>query len=148
MSELPVQPIEDVPVDLSMPREEAQALLLAVDALRPLLERVRAEPEPEPEPEPAPAPVAMLMVPDHEDALRRATWLARESLREARTALDERRPSRRHDPRPPDRPPHVGRRRLLAPPPSGQPTQRGIAPAAREPCHPGEPRRRRRGDPR
>ena len=93
MSELPVQPIEDVPVDLSMPREEAQALLLAVDALRPLLERVRAEIAPEPEPEPAPAPVAMLVVPDHEDALRRATWLARESLREARTALDERRPT-------------------------------------------------------
>ena len=95
MSELPVQPIEDVPVDLSLPREEAEALLLAVDALRPLLERVRAEiaPEPEPEPEPAPAPVATLVVPDHEDALRRATWLARESLREARSALDERRPT-------------------------------------------------------
>jgi len=93
MSELPVQPIEDVPVDLSMPREEAQALLLAVDALRPLLERVRAEIAPEPEPEPASAPVATLVLPDHEDALRRATWLARESLREARTALDERRPT-------------------------------------------------------
>src|SRR6476469_3429416 len=93
MSELPVQPIEDVPVDLSMPREEAQALLLAVDARRPLLERVRAEIAPEPEPEPAPAPVAMLMVPDHEDALRRATWLARESLRAARTALDARTPT-------------------------------------------------------
>jgi hypothetical protein len=93
MSELPVQPIEDVAVDLSLPREEAEALLLAVDALRPLLERVRAEIAPEPEPEPAPAPVATLAVPDHEDALRRATWLARESLREARTALDERRPT-------------------------------------------------------
>jgi hypothetical protein len=93
MSELPVQPIENVPVDLSMPREEAEALLLAVDALRPLLERVRAEIAPEPEPEPAPTPVATLAVPDHEDALRRATWLARESLREARTALDERRPT-------------------------------------------------------
>lgn len=93
MSELPVQPIEDVPVDLSMPREEAEALLLAVDALRPLLERVRAEIAPEPEPEPASAPVATLVVPDDDDALRRATWLARESLREARTALDERRPT-------------------------------------------------------
>jgi hypothetical protein len=93
MSELPVQPIEDVPVDLSMPREEVEALLLAVDALRPVLERVRAEIAPEPEPEPAPAPVAMLVVPDHEDALRRATWLARDSLREARSALDERRPT-------------------------------------------------------
>jgi len=76
-----------------MPREEAEALLLAVDALRPLLERVRAEIAPEPEPEPAPAPVATLVVPDHEDALRRATWLARDSLREARSALDERRPT-------------------------------------------------------
>ena len=93
MSELPVQPIEDIPVDLTLPRAEAEALLLAVDALRPLLERVRAEIAPEPEPEPAPAPVATLVVPDHEDALRRATWLARESLREARTALDERRPT-------------------------------------------------------
>ena len=76
-----------------MPREEAEALLLAVVALRPLLERVRGEIAPEPDPAPAPAPVAMLVVPDHEDALRRATWLARESLREARTALDERRPT-------------------------------------------------------
>ena len=185
MSELPVQPIEDVPVDLSMPREEAEALLLAVDALRPLLERVRAEIAPEPEPEPASAPVATLVVPDHEDALRRATWLARESLREARTALDERRPTRRaaagvagggaplrrigrepapdgpgpaqrqrltavyprrhrrrarrHHPRPADGPPHVGRRGLLAPSPSGQPPHRRAAPAAREPRHPGEP---------
>ena len=41
-----------------LPREEAEALLLAVDALRPLLERVRAEIAPEPEPEPASAPIA------------------------------------------------------------------------------------------
>jgi hypothetical protein len=90
MSELPVQPNE-APVDLTLPREEAQALLLAVDALQPLLERLRAEIMPEPEPEPE--PMAALAVPDTEDALRRATWLARESLREARTALDERRPT-------------------------------------------------------
>ena len=32
-------------------------------------------------------------LPPIEDALRRATWLARESLREARTAIDERRPT-------------------------------------------------------
>jgi hypothetical protein len=93
MSELPVQPIADVPVDLRLPREEAEALLLAVDALRPLLERVRAEIAPEPEPDPEPGAVATLVLPDHDDALRRATWLARESLREARTALDERRPT-------------------------------------------------------
>jgi hypothetical protein len=92
MSELPVLPNE-APVDLTLPREEAQALLLAVDALQPLLERLRAEIMPAPEPEPEPEPMAALAVPDTEDALRRATWLARESLREARTALDERRPT-------------------------------------------------------
>jgi hypothetical protein len=95
MSELLVQPTDDVPVDLSLPREEAEALLLAVDALTPLLERLRAEiaPVPEPEPEPAAAPATTLVLPDHDDALRRATFLARESLREARTALGERRPT-------------------------------------------------------
>jgi hypothetical protein len=92
MSELPVLPNE-APVDLQLPREEAQALLLAVDALQPLLERLRAEIMPAPEPEAEPEPTAALAVPDTEDALRRATWLARESLREARTALDERRPT-------------------------------------------------------
>jgi hypothetical protein len=47
MSELSVLPIDDAPVDLTLPREEAEALLLADDALRPLLERVRAEIAPE-----------------------------------------------------------------------------------------------------
>ena len=84
MSELPVLST-DAPVDLTLPREEAEALLLAVDALRPLLERVRAEIAPEPDPEPTPTAA------DEEDALRRATRLARESLREARVALGERR---------------------------------------------------------
>ncbi len=92
MSELPVLPNE-APVDLQLPREEAEALLLAVDALQPLLERIRAEIMPAPEPEQEPEPIAALAVPDTEDALRRATWLARESLREARTAIDERRPT-------------------------------------------------------
>jgi hypothetical protein len=87
MSELSVLPIDDAPVDLTLPREEAEALLLAVDALRPLLERLRAEIAPEPEPD---APPALVAAPDHDDALRRATWLARESLREARTAIGER----------------------------------------------------------
>src|SRR4051794_28743199 len=86
MSELPVLST-DAPVDLTLPREEAEALLLAVDAMRPLLERVRAEIAPEPEPEPARTAA------DEEDALRRATRLARESLREARAALGERRPT-------------------------------------------------------
>lgn len=93
MSELLVQPTDDVPVDLSLPREEAEALLLAVDALAPLLERLRAEIAPAPEPEPDAAPATTFVLPDHDDALRRATFLARESLREARTALGERRPT-------------------------------------------------------
>jgi hypothetical protein len=87
MSELSVLPIDDTPVDLTLPREEAEALLLAVDALQPLLERLRAEIAPEPE---ADAPPAFAPAPDHDDALRRATWLARESLREARAAIGER----------------------------------------------------------
>jgi hypothetical protein len=96
MSEHPVLPIDEAPpVELTLPREEAEALLLAVDALRPLLERIRAEVAPEPEPEMAsePDPAALPAMPDHEDALHRATWLARQSLREARVALGERRPT-------------------------------------------------------
>jgi hypothetical protein len=90
MSEHPVLPIDEAPVDLTLPREEAAALLLAVDALEPLLERVRAEIAPEPEPA-TNVSSALVPGPDHDDALRRATWLARESLREARTAIGERR---------------------------------------------------------
>jgi hypothetical protein len=95
MSELLVQPTDDPAVDLSLPREEAEALLLALDALEPLIDRVRAEiapPAPAAEPEPGEA-IAAYAGPDHEDALRRATWLARESLREARTAIGDRRPT-------------------------------------------------------
>jgi hypothetical protein len=91
MSELPVQPTDDRSVDLSLPREEAEALLLALDALHPLIDRIRAEIAP-PEPEPEQAVVAY-DGPDHDDALRRATRLARESLREARAAIGERRPT-------------------------------------------------------
>ena len=102
MSELSVQPIDDPTddrtddrtVDLSLPREEAEALLLALDALKPLIDRIRDEiapPEPEPEPESeGDHSVIAYAGPDHDDALRRATWLARESLREARTAIGER----------------------------------------------------------
>jgi hypothetical protein len=96
MSEHPVLPIDEAaPVELTLPREEAEALLLALDALRPLLERIRAEVAPEPEPEAADEPEAngLPAMPDHDDALHRATWLARESLREARAALGERRPT-------------------------------------------------------
>jgi len=94
MSELPVQPTDDRAVDLSLPREEAEALLLALDALDPLIDRIRAEIAPPAEPE---AEVDQGVVayagPDHDDALRRATWLARESLREARAAIGVRRPT-------------------------------------------------------
>ena len=86
MSSHPVQ-ATDVPVDFTLPREEAEALLLAVDALHPLLERIRAEIAPEPDPEPAVVTLA------EEDALKRATRLARESLHEARVAFGERRPT-------------------------------------------------------
>jgi hypothetical protein len=98
MSEHPVTSVDEAPVDLTLPREEAEALLLALDALRPLLERIRAEvaPAPEPEPESASEPEAggaLPGMPDYEDALHRATWLARQSLREARAAIGEHRPT-------------------------------------------------------
>ena len=51
---------------------------------------------PAPEPEPASEPEAaagLPAMPDYEDALHRATWLARQSLREARAAIGERRPT-------------------------------------------------------
>ncbi|HEX2103854.1 MAG TPA: hypothetical protein VHF51_09395 [Solirubrobacteraceae bacterium] len=82
-------PAGDDTVELRIGREEAEALLLAVDALAPLLDRLRREIAPAPEPE-APDAVA---TPDFDDALRRATWLARESLREARVAIGSRRPT-------------------------------------------------------
>jgi hypothetical protein len=92
MSEVPVLPIDDRAVDVRLSREEAEALLLAVDALAPLLERIRTEVAP-PDPDPEPAVGNGTLPPDADDALRRATWLARESLREARTAIGQRRPT-------------------------------------------------------
>jgi hypothetical protein len=90
MSEVSVQSIDDRVVDLRLSREDAEALLLAIDALAPLLERIRAEVAP---PEPEPISGNGTLPPDADDALRRATWLARESLREARTAFAQRRPT-------------------------------------------------------
>ena len=73
---------------LELSREEAEALLLAVDALQPLLERLRAQIAPVPAGLPAttspPAPRA-------DDALQRVTQLARQSLHEARLIVGERR---------------------------------------------------------
>jgi hypothetical protein len=83
-------PASDEAVELRLSRDEAEALLLAVDALAPLLERVRREVAPEPDPEPeaeAESAADAVTTPDFDDALRRATWLARESLREARVAI-------------------------------------------------------------
>jgi hypothetical protein len=83
------RPAHDDAIELRIGREEAEALLLAVDALAPLLERLRREIAPAPEPD-APETVA---TPDFDDAMRRATWLARESLREARVAIGSHRPT-------------------------------------------------------
>jgi hypothetical protein len=74
-------------VELRIDRDEAQALLLAIDALTPLLERIRQEVAPEPEPEPESEAPATVATPDFDDALHRATRLARQSLREARVAI-------------------------------------------------------------
>jgi hypothetical protein len=87
MSEHPRES-DDRLIELRLPREEAEALLLAVDAMQPLLQRIRADIAPPPEPA---ADAATAPAPDHDDALKRATWLARESLREARVAIGERR---------------------------------------------------------
>jgi hypothetical protein len=92
MSESQIPSIDDRGVDVRLSREEAEALLLAVDALAPLLERIRAEVAP-PVPDPEATEGEEPLPPDADDALRRATWLARESLREARTAIGQRRPT-------------------------------------------------------
>ena len=70
-----------------LPREEVEALLLAVDALQPLLDRVRAQIRPGPAA--APGPVSPVAAAD--DALQRVTRLARQSLEEARVIVGERR---------------------------------------------------------
>jgi hypothetical protein len=87
------RPATDDAIELRIGRDEAEALLLAVDALTPLLERIRHEIAPAPEPEEPEEPVLEPAVPDFDDALRRATWLARESLREARVAIGRGRPT-------------------------------------------------------
>jgi hypothetical protein len=75
-------------IALQLPREEVEALLLAVDALQPLLDRLRAQIAPVPSAAPGTAtPVA----PGGDDALQRVTRLARQSLEEARQIVGERR---------------------------------------------------------
>jgi hypothetical protein len=71
-------------VRVHLTREEVETLLLAVDALQPLLDRLRDEIAPAPAPG-GPSPPA-------DDALTRATRVARQSLQEARLfAVGERR---------------------------------------------------------
>src|SRR3954468_7772389 len=75
-------------IAVELPREEVEALLLAVDALQPLLDRFRAQIAPVPAESPAttsPPP------PRGDDALERVTRLARQSLHEARLIVGERR---------------------------------------------------------
>jgi hypothetical protein len=75
-------------IAVELPREEVEALLLAVDALQPLLDRFRAQIAPASAEVPATAsPVA----PADEDALQRVTRLARQSLEEARLIVGDRR---------------------------------------------------------
>ena len=75
-------------IALQLPREDVEALLLAVDALQPLLDRLRPQIAPVPSAAPATAsPVA----PAGDDALQRVTRLARQSLEEARLIVGERR---------------------------------------------------------
>ena len=74
----------DPVVSVRLPREDVETLLLAVDALQPLLDRLRDEI--------APAPATARASTLADDALRRATRLARQSLQEARRfAVGERR---------------------------------------------------------
>jgi hypothetical protein len=74
----------DPVVSVRLPREDVETLLLAVDALKPILDRLRDEI--------APATATARASTPADEALRRATRLARQSLREARRlAAGERR---------------------------------------------------------
>jgi hypothetical protein len=75
-------------IAVQLPREEVEALLLAVDALQPLLDRIRAQIAPVPAATPA---TATPFAPAGDDALQRVTRLARQSLEEARLIVGERR---------------------------------------------------------
>jgi hypothetical protein len=78
----------DGPITVELPREEVEALLLAVDALQPLLDRFRAQIAPVAVESPA---TASPPAPRADDALQRVTRLARQSLHEARLIVGERR---------------------------------------------------------
>jgi hypothetical protein len=84
----PHEPGGEDSIAVQLPREEVEALLLAVDALQPLLDRLRAQIAPVPAEAPA---TASPVVPADDDALQRVTRLARQSLEEARLIVGERR---------------------------------------------------------
>ena len=81
------EPSSNDAIALELPREEVEALLLAVDALQPLLDRLRAQIAPVPLESPETASVP---APRADDAVQRATRLVRESLQQARLIVGER----------------------------------------------------------
>jgi hypothetical protein len=84
----PDEPGGEDSIAVQLPREEVEALLLAVDALQPLLDRLRAQIAPvAAEASATASPVA----PGDDDALQRVTRLARQSLEEAKLIVGERR---------------------------------------------------------
>jgi hypothetical protein len=82
----PHEPGGEDSIAVQLPREEVEALLLAVDALQPLLDRLRAQIAPV-EASATASPVAS----GDNDALQRVTRLARQSLEEAKLIVGERR---------------------------------------------------------
>src|SRR3954465_1855460 len=78
----------DADVTVQLSREEVEALLLAVDALQPLLDRLRAQIAPVPLESPV---TDSLPARRADDAVQRVTRLARESLQQARRTVGERR---------------------------------------------------------
>jgi hypothetical protein len=87
-SDQPHEAAGNRPITVELPREEVEALLLAVDALQPLLDRFRAQIAPVAVESPATASPPALRA---DDALQRVTRLARQSLNEARLIVGERR---------------------------------------------------------
>lgn len=84
----PQEPGGEDSIAVQLPREEVEALLLAVDALQPLLDRLRAQIAPVAAEASA---TASPMAPKDNDALQRVTRLARQSLEEAKLIVGERR---------------------------------------------------------
>jgi hypothetical protein len=75
-------------IALELTRDEVEALLLAIDALQPLLDRLRAQIASVPVESPV---TDSLPAPRPDDAVQRVTRLARESLQQARRTMGERR---------------------------------------------------------